>query len=166
KSENAISELVIDIPDTNKKGEWTNENAERLNEAEKAVATCDSVAEKIVAMKAMANRNLHNLEVYEQVNNLVRFSSNALLTLRDYDLAKNKEDKTVSLIELSKLSNQFKTLRGELEVVYGKTRVLNKPSDYKLDQDGHSHLANQSTSFDWQFYSEILFLQKLEEIKF
>lgn len=166
KSENAISELVIDIPDTNNKGEWTEQNTDRIAGAEKAVAACDSVAKKITAMKTLANRNMHNLEVYEQVNNLVRYSSNALLTLRDYDQAKNKEDEKVSLIELSKLSDQFKSLRTELEQVYGKTRVLTKPNDYKLDEDGHSHLANQSTSFDWQLYSEILFLQKLEKIKF
>ncbi|MDP4680491.1 MAG: beta-N-acetylhexosaminidase [Cyclobacteriaceae bacterium] len=166
KSENAIAELVIDIPDTNKKGEWTEQNVARLIAAENAVAVCDSVATKIVAMKTLANRNRHNLEVYEQVNNLVRFSSNVLLILRDYDQSKNSEDEKVSLIELSKLSDQFKSLRSELEEVYGKTRVLTKSGDYELDQDHHAHLANQSTSFDWQFYSEILFLQKLEQIKF
>jgi len=166
RSENAISELVIDIPDTNKKGEWSINNAERISEAEKTVASCDSIAVKIAKTKTLANRNVHNLEVYEQVNNLVKYSTNALLILRDYDQAKNKEDEKVSLIELSKLSDQFTTLRSELEEVYGRTRVLTKSGEYILDQDHHVHLANQSTSFDWQFYSEMLFLQKLEKIKF
>lgn len=166
RSGNAISELVIDIPDTNKKGEWSISNAERIVEAEKTVAACDSIAVKIAKMKTLANRNMHNLEVYEQVNNLVKYSTNALLILRDYDQAINKEDEKVSLIELSKLSDQFKSLRSELEEVYGRTRVLTKSGEYILDQDHHVHLANQSTSFDWQFNSEILFLQKLEQIKF
>ena len=67
------------------------------------------------------------------------------------------------LAELSNLKEQFHELRGELEAVYGKTRILTKPDNYILDQDHHVHLANQSLSFDWQFYAELLFLQKLEE---
>jgi hypothetical protein len=46
-------------------------------------------------------------------------------------------------------------------MVYGKTRILNKPDDYILDQDHHVHLANQTINFDWQFYAEILFFKKL-----
>ena len=61
------------------------------------------------------------------------------------------------------LPSEFKDLRTEFEQVYGKTRILNKPENYILDQDHHSHLANQSISFDWQFYAEILFLKKIED---
>ena len=46
--------------------------------------------------------------------------------------------------------------------MYGKTRNLTKPSDYILDQDHHVHLANQTTSFDWQFYAEMLMLEKID----
>ena len=47
-------------------------------------------------------------------------------------------------------------------MVYGKTLILTKPEDYILDQDYHVHLANQAISFDWQFYAEILFLEKIK----
>ncbi len=62
---------------------------------------------------------------------------------------------------LPSLSDEFKVLRNEFELVYGKTRILTKPDNYILDQDHHSHLANQTKSFDWQFYAEILVLEKI-----
>mgnify|MGYP001354535607 CR=1 FL=1 len=43
----------------------------------------------------------------------------------------------------------------KFEEVYSKTRILEKPNSYILDQDHHNHPANQSKNFDWQFFSEI-----------
>ena len=56
---------------------------------------------------------------------------------------------------------KFEILRRNLETVYGQSRILVKPNDYILDQDHHSHLANQAISFVWQFYAEMLCLEKL-----
>ena len=52
-------------------------------------------------------------------------------------------------------------VREKLEEVFGQTRILEKPGDYLLDQDHHHHLANQTRSFDWQFTSELFFLEKM-----
>ena len=52
-------------------------------------------------------------------------------------------------------------MRQDFQQVYGQTRILNKPENYILDQDHHNHPANQSINFDWQFMSEILFLEKV-----
>ena len=45
------------------------------------------------------------------------------------------------------------SLRKKFEEVYSKTRILEKPNSYILDQDHHNHPANQSKNFDWQFFS-------------
>jgi hypothetical protein len=61
------------------------------------------------------------------------------------------------------MEQEWQAIRIELESVYGKTRSLNKPAGYVLDQDHHNHLANQALNFsDWQFYVEELFLQKIK----
>lgn len=166
RNENAMEESVIDLPQMDQKGEWTKEHKDRLAAAEKALATCDSVAERINEMKKLAQRNQYNLEVYEQVNELIRFSCGALIALKTLDQSKNEEQQKVALLSIAKLNDQFKALRSKFESVYGKTRILTKPDDYILDQDHHVHLANQSKSFDWQFYAEMLFLEKLEELKY
>ncbi|MET2984654.1 glycoside hydrolase family 20 zincin-like fold domain-containing protein [Aureibaculum conchae] len=162
-SENAIDKDVIDLPDSNKKGEWSKRHKERLTKAEKMITLNDSIAEKIETLKSKANRNIYTLEVYEQVNKLTQYTSRLLIVLKEYDNATDKKEESDAINNLRKLKDDFKPLRNEFEMVYGKTRILTKPDDYILDQDHHVHLANQSISFDWQFYAEMLFLKKLDE---
>ncbi len=162
QDQNSNGELLIEFPNRLEKGSWSKQHEDRLKQADAVVTQCDSIAVKIATMKFKALRNRHNLEVYEQVNKLVRFTSNALLTLNSLDVAKDEQQELAAIAKLKQLPLEFDELRSELEEVYGKTRILTKPDDYILDQDHHSHLANQTTSFDWQFYSEILFLKKLD----
>jgi len=145
-------------------GEWSKQNAELIEMAKINLTLTDSIAFKISRMKEMTERNNYSLDVYEQVNNLARFTPHILLTLNDYDNATNPAEERVAIDNLKQLSESFLELRKEVESVYGKTRILEKPEGYILDQDHHSHLANQSVNFDWQFYAEMLFLEKLEKI--
>ncbi len=163
KSKNPIDEMVISLPDKNNKGEWSKANEKRLEEALIVLQGCDSIATKIAKMKSQAIRNNYTLEVYEQVNELVRFTPKALLTLNRFDTAQNEQEELNAIKEIGQLSGEFTQLRKQFEEVYGKTRILTKPEDYILDQDHHVHLANQSISFDWQFYAELLFMEKIEK---
>ena len=162
--ENPINEAVIDLPISDKKGEWSNQYAERLEEASIVLQTCNRIASKISTLKSLANRNIYTLDVYEQVNELVRFTPKALLALKEYDSATSERDKIDAITKVQKLTSEFKSLRKQFEHIYGKTRILTKPENYILDQDHHSHLANQALSFDWQFYAEILFLEKIKKL--
>ena len=64
---------------------------------------------------------------------------------------------------IKNLESEFNSMRNEFERIYSKTRILNKPDDYILDQDHHHHPANQTLNFDWQFLSEILLIKKIKE---
>ncbi|MCG7851303.1 MAG: family 20 glycosylhydrolase, partial [Methanosarcinaceae archaeon] len=158
-----IEELIIGLPDKNTKGAWSEKYRERLEQAAAVSESCAHIAAKISALKAKAIRNTYTLEIYEQVNELTSFVSNMLLTLQSYDQA--HENQKPDLFEkVERLPEEFKAMRKEFERVYGKSRVLNKPEGYILDQDHHIHLANQTISFDWQFLAEIFFLKKLENL--
>lgn len=161
KNKDPIEELIIDLPDKNKKGEWSEKYGKRLEQAAAVAESCGNVAGKIAALKSKAIRNIYTLEVYEQVNELTDFVSNMLLTLQSYDQT-HKNQKADLYIKVKRLPEEFEGLRKEFERIYSKTRVLNKPEGYILDQDHHIHLANQTVSFDWQFLAEILFLKKLK----
>ncbi|MDY7394236.1 glycoside hydrolase family 20 zincin-like fold domain-containing protein [Aureibaculum sp. 2210JD6-5] len=162
-NKSAISEDVIDLPDPTKKGAWSDTHKVRLDKVQKMLTINDSVSSKITALKSKANRNTYTLEVYEQVNKLTTYTSKALLALKAYDNSQNKDQELEAVQNLKQLKEEFTNLRSEFERVYGKTRILKKPDNYILDQDHHVHLANQSISFDWQFYAELLFLQKLDK---
>lgn len=159
---NPIDEMVMDFPDKKNKGEWSTKNASRLEKAIVVAKHCDSIAIKIKTMKSMAIRNEYTLDVYEQVNELVRFAPKALLALKAFDDAQSEQEELKALEQIKKLPEAFMELRKQFEQVYSKTRILHKPADYILDQDHHAHLGNQSISFDWQFYAEMLFLEKIE----
>ena len=105
---------------------------------------------------------MYALEVYEQVNELVCFTTKMLLKVQSYDMAETEIQEREALQTIKQLQEDFRLLRQEFERVYSKTRVLHKPEGYILDQDHHVHLANQTISFDWQFLAEILFLKKLK----
>lgn len=161
--DNPMEEGVIHLPERNKKGEWTQKYKERLAQAEQFMGRYDSLSAKISHMKSNSVRNTYNLEVYEQVNHIAHFAPKALLALKAYDEAKSPAEELEAVQILGKLKNEFATLRDDLEAVYSKTRILNKPKDYILDQDHHVHMANQSLNFDWQFVGEQLFLEKLDK---
>ncbi len=159
-----VDEAIIDLPDRKNNGQWSTQYAKRLKQAAIVLQNCDSIASKITTMKSQAIRNTYTLDVYEQVNELVQFTAKGLLALNAYDMAQNKQEETKALERIRQLPNEFNLLRRQFELVYGKTRKLTKPEGYNLyipDQDHHSHLANQTVSFDWQFFAEILFLEKI-----
>ncbi|MCK4750685.1 MAG: hypothetical protein KAT15_26685, partial [Bacteroidales bacterium] len=162
KMSNPMEEAIIDLPDENDPGQWSVLYAERLKAASELKQECDMITEIITSMKLSAIRNQHRLEVYEQVNNLARFTPEVLLALKTFDEASSEPEKAEAANRISQLAAQFQGLREQLEQVFGETRILEKPEGYVLDQDHHNHLANQSISFDWLFAAEMLFLRKIE----
>ena len=160
--EDPAGEAVIDLPFSGEKGEWTRKHSIRLQNAAMALRNCNQVAAAIDSMKTKALRNNYRLEVYEQVNNLVRYSGKVIFALQAYDIAMAGQEEQEALDRLRQLQEEFDILRAQFEEVYGRTRNLTKPENYLLDQDHHRHLANQSINFDWQFGAELYFLKKLE----
>lgn len=161
--EHPLEDGLIDFPDANKPGAWSEKYAERLKASEEFKHSTDSIAKTIQVMKSKTIRNAYTLAIYEQVNSMAGFGPKLLLGLRDYDNASTPMERQAALKHLNGLQKEFDALREAFEAVYGKTRNLKKPENYILDQDHHVHLANQSLNFDWQFKAEMLFFEKLNK---
>jgi hypothetical protein len=159
--ENPYEEGLIEIPQLESQGNWTKKFKDRLKRAEYIILSCDTISSKIKQMQRMTSRNKYTLEVYERVNELVRFTPKILLLLRLFDQAKNEEQRIIASAKISYLRKEFLNLRDRFEETYSKTRIIHKPKDYILDQDHHHHLANQMHSFDWQFSAELLMFKKI-----
>jgi hexosaminidase len=159
---NPIDEALISMPNPDSAGMWTQKYQEKITKAEANLARVDSVLQVIQESKKLAVRNTYTLEVYEQVAQAVQFSNRAIITLAELD-EPSGEKRSQAQAKLSGMDAEWKAIQSQLESVYGKTRQLNKPTDYILDQDHHHHLANQALKFsDWQFYVEGLFLEKVK----
>ncbi|MDG1276609.1 MAG: family 20 glycosylhydrolase [Algoriphagus sp.] len=156
-----VNQALIKLPNPDSAGVWTSKYKEKLTKAELSLSQVDLVLERIAESKKLANRNIYTLEVYEQVAQAVQFSNRALITLAELD-DPSGEKRAMAEQKLAGMAEEWNAIQSNLEAVYGKTRSLNKPADYILDQDHHVHLANQAKGFsDWQFYVEKLFLEKI-----
>jgi len=158
KEENPLETFIIDLPDLENKGMWSEKYLNKIKNAKASLLISKEIEETINMIIAKSPKNKFTLEVYKQVNELVKFSSNIIIELEKLDLSEETE-----LNEILIFQNKFNTLRQKFEEVYSKTRILEKPNSYILDQDHHNHPANQSKNFDWQFFSEIYLLEKIEK---
>tara|TARA_X000001036_G_scaffold420188_1_gene440779 strand:- start:1529 stop:3577 length:2049 start_codon:yes stop_codon:yes gene_type:complete len=158
KEENPLETFIIDLPDLENKGMWSEKYLNKIKNAKASLVISKEIEETINKIIAKSPKNKYTLEVYKQVNELVNFSSNIIVELEKLDLSEETE-----LNEILNFQNKFNTLRKKFEEVYSKTRILEKPNSYILDQDHHNHPANQSKNFDWQFFSEIYLLEKIEK---
>ncbi len=157
-----LTNYVIDLPDFNNKGSWNKKYSSRLKKISKQKKSLNKINSILNKIKEKDPENKFLIEIYEQVSALAGYSFYAMEVLSRFDNAKNEKEETLYLKEIYDLSKKFKNLREKFESVYSKTRVLNKPESYILDQDHHYHPANQTKTFDWQFMAELIFLEKIE----
>ena len=159
KIKDPIQSAIILLPNLENSGSWSTKYANKIQKAKKSLQISKEVDSILNYLIENNSKNIYNLEVYKQVNELVKFSSKIIITLEKLD---SSDSKTTTLSHVNNLINEFKLLRTKFEKVYSKTRILNKPKDYILDQDHHDHPANQTKNFDWQFLSEIFILKKIK----
>jgi hexosaminidase len=165
KLKNPIDEALISLPKADSVGVWTEKYQNKVASAKANFEKVDSVMQRIQESKKLAVRNSYTLDVYEQVVQTVQFSNRVLITLAELD-EPSGEKRSQAQAKLSGLEAEWKAIQAQIEAVYGKSRQLNKPADYLLDQDHHVHLANQALNFsDWQFYVESLFLEKVKGLE-
>ncbi|WP_035464766.1 beta-N-acetylhexosaminidase [Algoriphagus vanfongensis] len=160
--ENAMRSL-IEMPNLDSAGTWTEKYQDRLAKAEENQARIEAILEQIAESKKLAKRNTYKLEVYEQVAQVAQFTNRTLLTLAELD-EPSGESRSQAEAKLKTLTSEWEAIQSQVEAVYGQTRQLDKPADYIIDQDHHVHLANQEHQFsDWQFKVEQLLVKKVQD---
>jgi len=160
--ENPIEEQLIDLPDFNKKGDWTKKYSARLEQLEAQKNQLEQAKKTLFKIQNQDAKSEYNLAVYNEVIQLVEYNFELMSQLKAFDTATTPEAEKKALDAIMTTGQTFYSVRAQMETVYSQTRVLNKPEGYLLDQDHHNHPANQTVNFDWQFIGEILMLQKIE----
>ena len=102
-----LSKGIIDLPLADQKGEWSKMNEGEIEVATKILKDSEAVAETLSKMKEQANRNQYRLDVYTQVNELIRFSAHALLALDAYDSAPNEMEEEKAFLEIEALPGNW-----------------------------------------------------------
>ena len=160
---NPIENYIIDLPEFDKKGTWTQKYSKRLADIKVQLVALKEIRRTIASLQAKNTSAKYNLEVYNEVINLVDYNFKLMKYLSLLDNTRSTEEETKLIKDLQNLVYEFKEVRKQFEEVYGKSRKLNKPNDYILDQDHHRHPANQSINFDWQFTAELMLITKIKD---
>ena len=160
---NPIKDYIIDLPEFDNKGTWTQKYSSRLAEIKDQSGALKEIRRKIASLQTQNTSAKYNLEVYSEVINLVDYNFKLMKSLSLLDNTRSTEEEAKMIKNLQNLVYEFKEVRKQFEDVYSKSRILNKPSDYILDQDHHRHPANQSINFDWQFTAELMLLNKINK---
>jgi len=96
-----------------------------------------------------------------QINELQIYPATLLLLIEKYDKATSTSGKQIEKQEIKKYADSFNEIRKKYEDVFSMTRILNKPSDYVLDQNHHDHLANGTINSDWMYVYELAMNKKI-----
>jgi len=154
----AISPLkshIIELPNFNNSGKWNEKFEQKISTAKKHIEDLNKIIKKIKQQKALTIRGNYALDVYEQVALLTKFSYETFVLISELD-----NDLNVLNI-LNEKETEFLSIKNNFEKVYAKSRNINKPKNYILDQDHHNHTANQTLNMDWQFIAEIKLFEKI-----
>lgn len=153
---------LIDLPNKEKPGEWTELYKEKIAQAEKEVVRFEKIKLALQTAKQEALRNRYTLEIYEQNNYLQNYPVRLLLALRDFDVAQDEEQQKKALIQLEEVCRYFYTMRNNLEAVYSKTRFMEQPDGYIEDMNHHNHLSAKTQNSDWLYFYELSMVEKVE----
>ncbi|QNF32871.1 family 20 glycosylhydrolase [Adhaeribacter swui] len=153
---------LIELPDATKSSEWSQKYAPKLTQAQQAITRYITIKNKIEQAEKLARRNQYTLALFKQMNELQVYPAKLLVSLRNYDQAKTAAEKKAAQQKVQQLVTNFTTLRQNYESVFSKTRLLNNPPGYVLDQNGHHHLANGTVNNDWMYVYELAMNKKLK----
>lgn len=157
----SIDELTL--PDANTPNQWSKKNEKKLAEARREIVRYNTIKQKIAASMQAANRNKYSLEIFNGLNELQIYPAKLLLKLEKYDKAKSPSEKKQAAQQVKAFAASFADIRKSYETVSTRTRVLQNPDDYVVDQNHHHHLANGTNNSDWMYVYELALNRIIEK---
>ena len=152
---------LIDLPDPSKPGKWSDVNRQRIIRAKEEISRYAVIKNRIQNALKVTRRNEFSLALMNQLNELQVYPSRLLMLLEKFDRASSDPAKKDAKAAIEEYVRHFDDLRKNFEGVFSKTRILNNPDDYQLDQNVHHHLANGSNKSDWMYVYELEMNKKL-----
>ena len=153
---------LLDLPDSEKPGEWKRKYQGRLDTVRIESARYEKICKGLKVAEQAALRNRYTLDIYKQTNELFHYPVKLLEVLEVYDSTKNDEERLQALVRIGDVCNSFKSMRAEFEKTYSQTRFMESPEGHIADQNHHHHLSALSNNSDWIFLYEMPMVEKVE----
>ncbi len=146
---------LIELPDLNAPGVWSNKYNDLLNRALTEKNSYNVLHERLTDIYNSSKRHRFFWSLSLALYNLQSSVPDLLLALKESD-SKDKAQQAAGLEDVKKAVKGFKQAWKELEDVYSQTRFISYPADYVPDR--YFHLASQKEDLTWMIQPEELYL--------
>uniref|UniRef100_A0AB33JHT8 beta-N-acetylhexosaminidase n=1 Tax=Prevotella sp. GTC17262 TaxID=3236797 RepID=A0AB33JHT8_9BACT len=154
---------LIELPSISEHGAWSKKYAVKIDSAKLNAVRYEKIMQIVKKALNQATRNRYTLEVYEQTAELFNYPVRLILALHQFDMAKGDKKRKLARQHVRHVVDSFTTMRTNLESVYSKTRMMDNPKGYLLDQNHHNHLAAKSNNSGWLYLYELPMTEKVRE---
>ena len=151
---------LIDLPDLNSPGTWSNKYKSRLDKSLVEVTDYKVLSGRLNELYNISRRNRYYWSISGALYNLQITAPKLLLALKESDSA-DKAQQSSGFEDVKKAMKEFQQAWKDLEEVYSQTRFISYPSNYVPDR--YFHLASQREDLTWMIQPEELFFGMIEK---
>jgi hypothetical protein len=154
-----FSNLLIEMPDLEKPGIWSNTYAGRLDSARQVLEAYQVTSQTLKELYKNSIRNRYHWEVYAALNDFQVLAPALLLALEQCDTTDPAERQS-GIENINRTLETFSKAWDNLKAVYSKTRFIAYPVNYVPDR--YYHFASQREDLTWMVQVEELLVKKME----
>jgi len=144
-------EKLLDLPDPQNPGQWSQKHEDRLQVARKEAERYSRLKAQLEGLALKARRNRYHLEFLSAINDFQVTSSRMLVALQDCDTDDRKK-RGKGMEKVRRALEEFDLAWEKLKKIYEETRFISYPEGYVKDRN--SHLASQSEDLSWMISVE------------
>ena len=159
----ATNFTLIELPDKNNPGVWSEKYKEKIENAKKEKLRTTKIDNDIEWAKSNSLRNRYTLDIYKETNNLITIPVDIILSLHNYDISSNESERAKAVQNIQKLCDDFYNTKNQIIDVYSKTRFMSNPEGYIADHNHHNHLSAKTNNSDWIFLYEIPMINNISK---
>jgi hypothetical protein len=155
-----FSKRLIELPDRQNPGKWSETYRERLDRAKTIVEEYPKAAEKLKTLYRHSQSNRYHWEVFSALNDFQVTAPKLLLALEACDTG-NQKKYNAGLEKIETALDEFNRYWENLKQVYAHTRFVAYPENYVPDR--YYHFASQREDLSYLIQVEEKFHQMVRE---
>ena len=152
-SKTDFSDIVIELPDQNDPGKWTEMYQERLVHAEKILTDYKITSGAIEELYTKSKRNKYHWKVFKALNDFQITAPGLLLALKQCDTSE-KSELEAGKQKVREVLDEYNVAWENLKSVYSEIRYIAYPDNYVPDR--YFHFASQREDLSWMTQAEEL----------
>jgi len=156
-----FSDIVIELPDPDNPGAWTEKYSDKLIEADEILLDYIKTSETIERFYRESSKNKYHWELFRALNDFQVTAPDLLSALRSFD-ASDPEQRKSGMENILSALDQFDKSWENLKSVYSRTRYVSYPENHIPDR--YFHYASQREDLSWMIQPEEL-LHKMIKVR-